>query len=134
MARVTPSNHALAEAFFGRFAQAFATFEAGRIAALYVTPGVALRRDGTIVALTSEHDVLRYYQAALDHYHHDGCRSCRWSQLAVTRMGRRCLLATVTWELLREDLTLLTTWRQSYSLTTFGDDGPKVFATAMHVE
>jgi len=134
MARATLSNHALAEAFFGRFAAAFATFEASGIAALYVTPGVVLRRDGSTVALTSEGDVLRYYQAALDHYHHDGCRSCRWSQLVVAPMGRRCLLATVTWELLREDLTLLTTWRQSYSLSTLNGDGPRIFATAMHAE
>jgi hypothetical protein len=134
MARARASSQAQAEAFFGRFADGFRTFEAGRIAALFVTPGVTLRRDGSIVALTSEQDVLRYYQAALDHYHHDGCRSCRWSQLTVSRIGRRCLLATVTWELLRDDLTLLTSWRQSYSLTTFGDNGPRIFASAQHAD
>ena len=56
------------EAFFYRFTEAFATFEAANFAALFATPGVALRKGGDFVALTTRDDVLRYYQAALDRY------------------------------------------------------------------
>jgi hypothetical protein len=119
--------------FFDRFVEAFASFDAVRLAELFATPGVSLRVNGSIVALTSREDVIRYYQAALDGYRRDGCRSCRWRHLEVTPIGRRCMLASVTWELLREDGSILVTWRQSYNLTD-STDGPKVFASAAHVD
>jgi hypothetical protein len=122
-----------AEAFFDRFAKAFASFDAAFLIELFATPGVALRRDGSIVALTAREDVLRYYQAALDSYRHNGCRSCRWMDFQVTPMGSRSMLAAVTWELLREDGSVLSRWRQSYGLSQF-DGEPKIFASAMHVE
>lgn len=124
---------ARAKAFFDRFANAFASFDAANLAELFATPGVALRRDGSIVALTARDDVLRYYQVALDRYRRDGCRSCRWTDLEVTAMGARSMLATVTWDLLREDGSVLSRWRQSYSLSD-DDGGPRVFASAMHAE
>ena len=122
-----------AGAFFDRFANAFASFDAAMLAELFATPGVALRRDGSIVALTARDDVLRYHQAALDNYHRNGCRSCRWTDLELTPMGRRSTLATVTWYLLREDGTVLTRWRQSYGLS-LSETGPRIFASAMHAE
>jgi hypothetical protein len=48
-------------------------------------------------------------------------------------IGRRELLAAVTWELLREEESVLIRWRQSYSLSN-REGGLKVFASAMHVE
>ena len=121
------------EAFFDRFATAFATFDATIVAELFATPGVALRKDGSIVALTTHEDVVRYYQAALDSYRRDGCRSCRWAELELTPMGRRSVLAAVTWDLLWEDGSVVTQWRQSYGLS-FSEAGPRIFASAMHVE
>jgi hypothetical protein len=122
-----------AEAFFDRFATAFATFDAAVVAELFATPGVALRKDGSIVALTTREDVVRYYQAALDSYRRDECHSCRWAELELTPMGRRSVLAAVTWDLLREDGSVVTQWRQSYGLS-FSEAGPRIFASAMHAE
>ena len=122
-----------AQAFFDRFATTFASFDAAIVAELFATPGVAHRRDGSIVALTAREDVLRYYQAALDNYRRNGCRSCRWLDLEVTPMGSRSMLAAVTWELLREDGSLLSRWRQSYALSQ-SEAGPKIFASSMHAE
>jgi hypothetical protein len=127
------ARSAEAEALFDRFANAFASFDAAEVAELFATPGVALRKDGSIVALTTREDVLRYYQAALDNYHRNGCRSCRWMELEMTPMGNRSTLATVTWDLLREDGSMLTRWRQSYGLS-HSDDGPRIFASVMHAE
>ncbi len=127
------ARSAEAEAFFDRFATAFATFDAAVVAELFATPGVALRKNGSIVALTTREDVVRYYQAALDSYRRDECRSCRWTELELIPMGRRSVLAAVTWELLREDGSLLAQWRQSYGLS-YADAGPRIFASAMHVE
>ena len=65
----SPSPEAAAtRAFFDRFSAAFATFDGQVVADLFATPGVALGRDGAIVALTSRDEVVRYYQTALDRY------------------------------------------------------------------
>ena len=131
---VTPSDLARAEAYFGRFAEAFSTFDGTQVAQFFAAPFVALGRDGLLTSLPQQDDIARYYQAALDRYRRDGCRSCRWSDLSVAPMGCRALLAAVTWDLLRDDETILTRWRQSYSLHLFGDDGPQAFAAVSHAE
>lgn len=134
MADTASPDIALTEAYFDRFVAAFSSFDGRQVAALFATPVVALRDDGSLVGLPTLDDVVRYYQAALDGYRQDGCRSCRWSDLAVAPMGRRGLLAAVTWELLREDGTIVVRWRQSYSLGLFEDGGLKAFAAATHAE
>lgn len=119
------------EAFFYRFTEAFATFEAANVAALFATPGVALRKEGVVVALTTRDDVLRYYQAALDRYRAGGCTTCGWSHLETTAMGQDALLAAVTWHLLRADGSVLATWRQSYCLAMGGPE-PLIYASTIH--
>jgi hypothetical protein len=131
MAEQKAVTDSIAAAFFDRFVEVFSTFSGSHVADLFAAPGVALRRDGTLVPLTTREDVIRYYQAALDHYQREGCRGCRWLALDVTPMGTAALLATVNWELLREDGSILTGWRQSYCLNLLGGEA-KVFASAMH--
>lgn len=128
-----PSENDRAAQFFDRFVVAFATFDPGVIADLFATPGVALRRDGSLVALTTRDDVIRYYRAATEGYHRNGCRSCRWADLQVTASGRRSMLAAVTWDLLHEDGSIMTTWRQSYYLRE-SDAGLTAFASASHAD
>jgi hypothetical protein len=119
--------------FFDNFVAAFATFDPAVIADLFATPGVTLRADGSLVALTTREDVIRYYRAALEGYHRNGCRSCRWTGLEVTPTGTRSMLASVTWDLLHEDGSTMVTWRQSYYLRA-SDDGPKAFASVSHAD
>jgi len=128
----TLSEDDQARTYFNRFVAAFATFDPAVIADLFATPGVALRADGSLVALATRDDVVRYYRAALEGYHRDGCRSCRWANLQVTSAGSRSLLAAVTWDLIHEDGSVMRTWRQSYFLKS-SDDGPKAFASASHL-
>ena len=134
MGNATPSGFAKAEAYFDRFVEAFSTFDGAQVAQLFVAPFVASGRDGSLTGLPRQDDITRYYQAALDRYYRDGCRSCRWSDLTVAPMGSRAVLAAVTWNFLRDDGTVLTQWRQSYSMTLFGDDGPRAFAAVSHAE
>lgn len=126
------TDHAVATTYFDLFVDAFASFDGERVADLFAAPVVALRSDGSLIGLASRSDVAGYYQAALDKYRRDGCRTCRWSELSVTAMGRAALLAAVTWDLLREDGTVVTRWRQSYGLTLSGDDGAKAFSAVSH--
>lgn len=134
MNNATPSDFARAGAYFDRFVEAFSTFDGAQIARLFAAPLVTLGRDGSLIGLFQQDDIMRYYQAALDGYHRDGCRSCRWSDLSVAPMGCRAVLAAVTWDLVRDDGTVLTRWRQSYGLSLAGDDGPRTFAAVSHAE
>ncbi len=120
-------------AFFDGFVEAFGTFSGARIAALYLVPYVALSGDGSVGCLQSRADVERYFQAAVDGYYGDGCRSCRFKDLDVVPIGRRAALGTVTWELLREDGTVLKVWRQSYNLVRVAG-GLQVLASTDHGE
>jgi hypothetical protein len=138
----------LAALLFDRFARAFATFDATNVAKLFAVPSVALRKDGSIVMLSNREDVVGYYQAALDGYNCNGCRSCRWLDLEVHPMGKRAFLAAVSWELLRDDGSVALRWRQSYGISNAGNEPKifviiplyvkgiitKIFASAMHVE
>ncbi len=119
------------EAFFDSFVSAFATFDAAKVATHFIAPGVAHRRDGSLVPLTTMSDVERYYRGALDRYRDDGCTSCPWEALETVPMGSASLLAAVTWRLLRADASPLTSWRQSYALSLAGGS-PKIFASSMH--
>ncbi len=118
--------------FFDRFVEAFGSFSGVRVAALYHVPIVALRGDGAIQHLQSRAEVEGFFQAALDGYRRDGCRAARFKDLDVVPMGGRSALGTVTWELLREDGSVLRTWRQSYNLARV-DGGWQVFASTYHV-
>ena len=127
------SQAAQAASLFDRFAAAFATFDAENLLPLFATPGVVLRQDSTTIALTTQDDIRRYYQTALDRYRNDGCHSCNWTDLHVTPMGNASMLASVTWDLRRADRTSMLRWRQSYSLCST-HDGPRIFASARHAE
>ena len=118
--------------FFDDFVEAFRTFDGARIATRYFVPGIALRGDGSIQSLESRTEVERFFQAAVDSYHRDGCRGIQWRDLDVVPMGDRSVLATVTWDLLREDRTVLRHWRQSYNLARV-DPGWQIFASTYHV-
>ncbi|HWB50131.1 MAG TPA: hypothetical protein VG651_13555 [Stellaceae bacterium] len=122
-----------AAALFDCFARAFATFDSANVAELFAVPTVGLRKDGSIIALSNREDVVRYYQAALDSYNHAACRTARWLDLETHPMGAHAFLATVSWELLRDDGSVALRWRQSYCLNYQGDR-PKIFASAMHGE
>jgi hypothetical protein len=117
--------------FFEAFVDAFATFDGARVADLYVAPHVALRGDGSIQCVPSRAEVARFFQAALEGYAREGCRACRFTELAVVPMGERAVLGTVTWELVGDAGRVVRTWRQSYNLvgTT---EGWRVFASTYH--
>lgn len=127
-----PIDTVLATSYFDHFVKAFATFDGEQVASLFAAPVIALGSDGLLILLHNRSDVTCYYQAALDKYHRDGCRFCRWSNLTTASMGGRGLLAAVTWDLLREDGTVVAHWRQSYCLSLFGEDGPKAFSAVSH--
>ncbi len=119
--------------FFDDFVRAFCTFDGTQIAARYYVPGIALRADGSIQVMQAQSEVERVFEAAVAGYHREGCRGIRFKDLDVVPMGERAVLGTVTWELLREDGSVLRRWRQSYHLVR-AEAGWKIFASTHHVE
>jgi hypothetical protein len=119
--------------FFDDFVEAFGSFSGARIATRYLVPGVAVRGDGSIQYLQSREEVERFFQAAVDAYHRDGCRGIRFKDLDVVPMGGRSVLGTVTWELLHEEGSVLRQWRQSYNLVRV-EAGWQILASTYHVD
>lgn len=119
--------------FFDRFVRAFASFRGEEVAELYMVPSIAVRGDGSIECLMSRSRIESFFQAALDRYHADGCRSARFRELEVVPLDGRSAVGTVTWELLSDDDRVVRTWRQSYNLLRV-QDGWRVVASVYHVE
>jgi hypothetical protein len=106
--------------YFDAFVKAFTSFDGKAVGALFVTPGVALTRDGALHGFSTQQDVEAYYQAALDHYRAQNCTSCRYADLHVQRLNDNSAIATASWDLLRGDGSNLNHWRQSYFLMRAG--------------
>lgn len=126
-------EQSIARAFLDAFVAAFATFDGARVADLFAAPYLALSSKGELVLLPTRADVERYYQAALDSYQRNACRSARWSELDVAPMGSRAMLVTATWELLDGEGQVRRRWRQSYSLQ-LAPERAAVFASASHAD
>ena len=104
------------EAFFVEFDEAFTSFDGVVVAARYAAPYLAVRKDGSSDRFTSADAVANYFQRILDEYRRKGCRSCRHRDLDVAAVGKAVVFVTVTWDLLRRDDSVLSSWRESYTL------------------
>jgi hypothetical protein len=101
--------------FLETYNEAFASIDSTRIAALYYSPCITLRGDGSIHCLTSR-DLGSFFQGVAETYYREGYRNGRFKILQVVPIGGRSALVTVDWELLREDGSVIRGWRQSYNL------------------
>jgi hypothetical protein len=117
--------------FFDEFVEAFRTFDGSVIALRYLSPYLAFHAPGSVEVFATHADVAAYFQRIVTDYHGRGCRACRYEDVAVVPLGRDCVLATVTWELLAEDLSVVSVWRESYNLCVV-DGRFRVFASTDH--
>ncbi len=121
-----------ATAFFDDFVSAFSSFSGPLIAERYVAPYVALQADGSLQSFTEHAAIGQYFQGVVESYHEQGCRSCHYRDLEIIPLGTQSALATVTWELLRENGEIHTAWRESYNLLLTAS-GWRIFASVDHV-
>ena len=117
-------------AFFDDFVEAFAAFDGRLVAERYQSPYLA-QHEAAAEVFVSSAETARYFQRVLDDYHARGCRSCRYHGLSWVALGSRCALATVSWELLDDQLQVLTSWRESYNLS-LKDGRLLIFASTDH--
>lgn len=103
--------------FFDSFVESFATFDGKIVGRLFIAPSIALKQDGTLQGFSIQQDIETYYQAALDRYRAAGCRSCRYSDLETYSLNGKSVIATVSWDLLHQDGSVMSHWRQAYFLS-----------------
>ncbi|CAN7573577.1 hypothetical protein LJR118_004266 [Acidovorax sp. LjRoot118] len=130
MPATTDLHHQIRQ-FFDDFVVAFATFDGFLVAQRYAEPCISLDAQGALRSFHSGQEIAGYFQSVLTTYHGEGCRSCRYRDLEVVSMGALSVLATVSWELLRSDGSVVSGWRESYNLL-HSDQGWRVFASTDH--
>ncbi len=130
---MSPSPELLAEVehFFADFVLAFTMFDGAVIAKRYATPYLSLNSKGVLQSFESQEQIGRYFQRVVSEYYQQGCRSCCFKNLEALPLGLNSLLATVTWELLRSDGSVVSAWRESYNLIRT-DNGLRIFASTDH--
>ena len=102
------------------------------IAQLYHAPCVTVRGDGSVYCLQSREEVQAFFQKVADGYYREGYRGGGpFTNLDVVAIGTRSALATMDWELLREDKTVIRRWRQSYNILRVGTEW-RVLASTFH--
>ena len=118
--------------FFQAYNQAFATIDGRRIAAFYHAPCVTVRVDGSIHCLQRDADLRQFFQEAVDVYRLEGYEKSHFLKLETASIGSRSILATMDWELMRSDDSLIHSWRQSYNLVRIGEEW-KILLSTFHI-
>jgi hypothetical protein len=117
--------------FFEAFCAAFSEFDGALIAQRYAVPYTSLNAAGIHQVFDTQEQIGTYFQGFLSKYHEQGCRSCRFTDLEVVPLGQKSALASVTWELLRSDHSVASTWRESYNLTRSSGEF-RIYASTDH--
>ncbi len=123
--------HALARTFFDEFVDAFRSFDGEVIARRYLVPYLAFHDAASMQVFVSADDIAAYFQRIVDEYHARGCRACRYKDMSVVALGAGCAVGTVTWELLAQDQSVISAWRESYNLCE-AEGRYKVYASTDH--
>lgn len=119
-------------AFFDQYNEAFASFDGKRIAALYYMPTVTMRGDGSIHCLQSSEDLASFFQGVVDTYRKDGYSDGNFKNFEALAIGGLSALATMDWELLRQDGSVIKSWRQSYNVVRT-PEGWRILVSTFHV-
>lgn len=119
--------------FFEAFCAAFDEFDGALIAQRYAVPYTSLNADGMLKVFGTKEQISQYFQGFLNKYREQGCCSCRFKELQVVPLGQKSVLASVTWELLRNDCSVASSWRESYNLTSASGKF-RIYASTDHVE
>jgi hypothetical protein len=127
----TPRFDAEARRFFDEFVTAFAQLDGPLIAQRYIAPYVAMHAGAECQVFVEHRAIGVYFQHIVDGYAARGCCACRWFDLEVHPLGRDAMLATVSWELLRADGSVISRWRESYNLAQTRE-GWRIFASTDH--
>lgn len=118
--------------FLTSYNAGFETFDAINIVPFYHVPCVTVRGDGSVHAFQTRSEIEKFFRGVAERYANDGYRSGSFYDLDVIPIGGRSALATLTWEQLREDKSILRKWRHSYNLVRV-DKGWQILTSTFHL-
>lgn len=116
--------------FFGRYARAFAAYDADAIAACYVVPCLFVR-DGTPVSVVTAEGLAESVAALLDLHRAWDVQTVRPAEVAVLEHGPDHATARVDWRLGRSTSRMAWTFATSYTLVPDAD-GWRVAVAVTH--
>lgn len=119
------------QAFYDRFVEDFSTFDGKLIADRYQAPYTAVSRDGAAWLCSNEEELVDYFQSLLNKHSEQGVTHCKYEHLAYSSIGKNCYSATVTWTMMGDNNTTISTWRESYNLLDT-PNGLKIFTSIDH--
>lgn len=111
-----PISRPEVEAFFDAYVAAFNSLRGHDIGLLYGIPSVLLRGDRSVHGFHDRPAMESTLGQLARGYRADGCADWRWLNLEVVPIGSASVLASVTWQMLRDDDSVLRSWRHSYNL------------------
>jgi hypothetical protein len=127
-----PSLATEVRALFEEYSEAFASFDGKQVAMLYYIPTITMRGDGSIHCLRSDKELAVFFQGVIDTYRRDGYIGSNIKNFEVLPIGDLSALATMDWEMLRQDKSLIRRWRQSYNVVRT-PAGWRILVATFHV-
>lgn len=127
-----PIDRSDVEAFFDAYVAAFNKQSGHDIGALYAIPSVLMRGDRSVHGFHDRPAMESSLGQVAHGYRADGCVDWRWLDLHVLPIGSASVLASVTWQMLRDDDSVIRTWRHSYNLLRT-EQGLRILAATFHV-
>ena len=118
--------------FLKAYIEAFTANDGARIARLYHAPCITVRGDGSIHSFQSQSEIQAFFQKLADTSYREGCRGWKYENLEVSPLGGRSAVATMDWQMQREDGSTIRRWRQSYNFVEV-DGQLRILASTFHL-
>ena len=104
------------------------------VAALYHVPSITVRGDGSVHCFQSLKELQDFFHGVGAAYDKEGeLGPGRYHSLTTQPIGARSLLATLTWQMVRKDGSVVREWRQSYNLVRT-DERWQILAATLHLD
>jgi hypothetical protein len=118
--------------FLDSYTKLFDVRDGAAIATYYHAPSISMRADASVHLFQTRRELQEFFQGVADKYYAEGQRRSCFVDLEVKPIGSKSSLATLEWQMLREDGSTIRTWRQSYNLIR-PDGRWQILASTIHV-
>jgi hypothetical protein len=118
--------------FFADYTRLFDARDGAAIATCYHVPSISMRADASVHVFQTLRELQNFFQAVAERYYAEGQRHSRFVNLDVKPIGAKSVVASLEWQMLREDGSTIRTWRQTYNLISPGGRW-LIMASTIHV-
>jgi ketosteroid isomerase-like protein len=118
--------------FLNEYTKLFDARDSATIATYYHTPSISMRADASVHVFQTRQELQDFFRGVADRYYAEGQRRSGFVDLEVKPIGSKSVLATLDWQMLREDGSTIRTWRQSYNLIR-PDGRWQILASTIHI-